>query len=247
VTESERLFATGDYQEALRLCRGAVAIKGGPTNRKAEELYDKIAVRGRAQEVVDSHLVFDINRTILAGGVWEFIDATADCRRILARYPYEKDAAALIHIPCGRIQRLPEFQRSFYSMARISPNKEFVASVTTSDLHVIAVGNGDSAHSIYSLPSGWEESRTPDFYARNLQFALDGEVIVATDLDEKWCSDKGRCEEWHLFVRKTGAVTRVQTDTADLRIMDNRFYACAPGPGVIRLFQWPFKRVFKEV
>ena len=59
------------------------------------------------------------------------------------------------------------------------------------------------------------------------------------------CSDKGRCEEWHLFIGKKGDLRRIHTDTPYLRVMPDGFHGYAVAPKGIYWMSWPFRRAFE--
>ncbi len=178
---------------------------------------------------------------------------------------YSGDYFRLLHLPEGGVERLPNVpdgrreswpgvsRSEFHLLRRISPDKQWIIAANNNGLSLVPLAN-KGASEIHSLnaPAMWgprsfdgDRERVPAYYASDLQFALNGRVVVASDLASEWCSDQRRCEEWHLFVLKTEQLTRIHTDTSHMRVMLDGFYAYAIAPIGIHWLWWPFRNAFE--
>lgn len=252
--EAKRHFDAGAFAEALAETSAAVVIRGG-RNGEAVELHDKITSLGRKGIITALRLAFDIERTIL-GGQFQWIDVTSDGRcGLVERTHFSRntncagDHYRLVHLPDGRMESVPDIEIARHLIRRVSPQKDCIISATPSGFIVTPLGSANGCARPFSAPPIVADAskhpgddRSPSYYTSDVQFALGGEIIVAADLASEWCSDKGRCDEWHLFARNTRRLTRIHTNSSHVRIMPDGFHAYTATPQAIWLLQWPFQK-----
>jgi serine/threonine protein kinase/WD40 repeat protein len=248
-------FEKGEFSKALEMSHDAALIRGGRSH-EAIQLNDRVAAVGRKQSVAGVRLVFDLERTIL-GGQFQLLDVSDDGRCALAErthFRHDKDYAGdyyrIIHLRTGGMERFSKIIPERRLLRRLSVAKDSIIVGRKAGLSVVSIVNEQSRDltppPIWG-PTVYQGSRVhePSYYASDVQTALGGRIIIATDLAAEWCPDKGRCEEWHLFNHRTGDVETIHTNTSHLRVMPDGFHAYAIAPQGIHWLWWPFRNAFE--
>lgn len=252
---ANRSFAIGEFAKALEMSRLAVSIRGG-RGLDAAQLHDRVTALGRKKRVQGMRLAFDLERTIL-GGQFQLLDVSHDGRCALVERTFYRqgenctgDQYRIVHLPYGRIEALPQIAKEGKLLRKISKKKDCIIVGTKTGLSVVPISGGSLRE--LKAPPTWAPTvyqgsavSDPSYYASDLQHALQGEVIVASDLAAAWCSDKERCEEWHLYLPNGGDAHRIHTDTSHLRVMPDGFHAYAATPNGICWMWWPFRNAFQ--
>ena len=253
-------FKTGDYLSALKYSREALLIHGS-YNIEASELYDRVVSFGRKQKVKEAWLVFDLDRTE-HGWEFKFINVSRDGRCALLKrtnyyetkdYVYTGDHNRLIYLPNGKDISLGQLPFDRYEKYVISRNNDSIIVAMPSKLEIYKIAEDQVQELTPPMPIEKIDGGVSiplTYYCTSVQYALDEEIVVASDLNSDWYSNSGNWEEYHFFSLKNGAVNRIQTDTPKwlrrrLCIMSDGFHAYRCDGQKIYWLEYPFNKDLK--